>query len=161
MYVQGLKIHVPVVLLLCFSRKEWLEMRGIFRNLQKEKVREMKQQLKEEGGATGGGRADKGFVARCLVKVEGVGRGEGEEVVTIEKVQVCMWVCMCVGEGVLCGGVCVWKYACIHVCVHVHVHVCVWACITLPSPRSFLHVYTGDLFQVWCCGIHGHGGGGI
>ena len=65
-------------------------MRGIFRNLQKEKVREMKQQLQETGGGEGaeGGRVEKGFVARCLVRVEGVGSGEGEEMVTIEKVQV-------------------------------------------------------------------------
>ena len=65
-------------------------MRDIFRNLQKQKVREMKQQLKEEEeeGVVKGKREGGGYVGKCLVKVEGVGVGEGEELVTIEKVKV-------------------------------------------------------------------------
>lgn len=59
-------------------------MREIFHSLQKEKVKEMKQQLKEEGTR----KAEKAFVGRCLVKVEGIGVGEGDDVVTLEKVQV-------------------------------------------------------------------------
>lgn len=61
-------------------------MRDIFRNLQKEKVKEMKQELKER--ERGRERTEKGFVSQCLVKVEGVGRMEGDQVATIEKVQV-------------------------------------------------------------------------
>ena len=63
-------------------------MREIFRGLQKDKVREMKQQLKEEGGGEGGKREGGGYVGKCLVKVEGVGVGEGEDQVTIEKLKV-------------------------------------------------------------------------
>ena len=61
-------------------------MKDIFRRLQRDKVQEMKQQLKEEGGMMG--TTEKGFVSRCLVKVEGLGKGEGDEVVTIDKVVV-------------------------------------------------------------------------
>ena len=61
-------------------------MKDIFRRLQRDKVREMKQQLKEEGGMRG--TTEKGFVSQCLVKVEGVGKGEGDEVVTVDKVAV-------------------------------------------------------------------------
>lgn len=61
-------------------------MRDIFRNLQKEKVKEMKQELKERGKERE--RTEKGFVSQCLVKVEGVGKREGDQVATIEKVQV-------------------------------------------------------------------------
>ena len=65
-------------------------MREIFHRLQKDKVRGMKQQLKEEGGMRG--TTEKGFVSRCLVRVEGVGKKEGEEVVTVAKVTVSVCV---------------------------------------------------------------------
>lgn len=71
----------------CIARKEWLEMRGIFYNLQKQKVKDMKQQLKEEE-STHRERGDKGYVGKCLVKVERVGVGEGEDLVTLEKLKV-------------------------------------------------------------------------
>ena len=59
-------------------------MRGIFRDMQKERVQEMKQKLKE-----GGERPQKGgYVGKCLVKVEGVGKGEGEDIITINGVKV-------------------------------------------------------------------------
>ena len=64
-------------------------MRGIFRDMQKERVREMKQKLKE-----GGERPQKGgYVGKCLVKVEGVGKGEGEDIITVNAVKV-----KCCGE---------------------------------------------------------------
>ena len=73
---------------LSLVRKEWLEMRKIFRDLQKEKIREMKERLEEAEGEEEKKRG-KEYVGKCLVKVEGVGVGEGEDVVTIEKVKVC------------------------------------------------------------------------
>ena len=61
-------------------------MRGIFYNLQKQKVKDMKQQLMEEEKTHKSG--DKGYVAKCLVKVEGVGVGDGDDLVTLEKLKV-------------------------------------------------------------------------
>lgn len=76
-------------------------MREIFRGLQKEKVKEMKQQLKEEGDSGSVRKEGKAYVANCLVKVEGVGLGEGEDMITVDKIKVCniiislIW-CICV-----------------------------------------------------------------
>ena len=61
-------------------------MRKIFRDLQKEKIREMKEQLEEGEGE--GKKRGKEYVGKCLVMVEGVGVGEGEDLVSIKKVEV-------------------------------------------------------------------------
>ena len=76
-------------------------MREIFRSMQKEKVKEMKQQLREEGGG-GGGRLEKGFVSQCLVHVAGVGMAEGDDVITREKIQVSNFYCRTKSFHILC-----------------------------------------------------------
>ena len=64
-------------------------MRKIFRDLQKEKIREMKEQLKQGVEEEEEEEKKRGkYVGKCLVKVEGVGVGEGNDLVTIQKVEV-------------------------------------------------------------------------
>ncbi len=70
------------------ARCEWLEMKQLYRQMQKEQMKELKLQTHEEreGGATPRGM-NKPFISRCLLRVECPEGGE-EGAVTVDKLRV-------------------------------------------------------------------------
>ena len=84
------------------TRSEWLDMKKVYRNLQKEHMKQLKSETKSaEGSGAGGGREGRGFVARCLVKVVCT----GEEKVSAEQLQVSL---LCLKQNKY---LCMWRIA--------------------------------------------------
>ena len=72
-------------------RTEWLEMKAMYRDLQKEHIKQLKAEPQHRPG--GEGNKQMGFVSQCLVRV----KCEGEEVVTCRQLKVrlvALFICL-------------------------------------------------------------------
>ena len=110
------------------NRLEWLEMKQMYKQLQKEQMKKLKQGNKSEETGVGGANPQKRFVSNCLVKVS------ISESIAVSKEQ--LKVCLC------CR---------LTVCLSVHPSVRLSVCLLI-----FCASITSEaLFKVWFCGVCG------
>lgn len=69
-------------------RTEWLEMKQLYRQMQKEQMKQLKSESHREREGTAPQATKKPFISHCLLRVETTCDGEGA--ITADRLRVCV-----------------------------------------------------------------------